>query len=104
MARRVARIEHFVLESFHQLIRKRSLVTNLHIDPQTFVLELRNADNRVMTPDRLSAGERQLLAILWGPGKSSGRPLPTVIDTPLGYLNSVHRTYLVKRYFPPASH
>lgn len=104
--RHVARIERLVLDSFQQLVRKRSLVADLRIDPQSFALELRGPDGHVVTSDRLSAGERQLLAIalLWGLGRSSGRPLPTVIDTPLGRLDSVHRTHLVKRYFPQASH
>ena len=104
--RHVARIQRLVLESFHQLIRKQSLVTDLRIDPRTFVLELRGADQRLMTPDRLSAGERQLLAIamLWGLGKASGRPVQAVIDTPLGRLDSEHRSHLVNRYFPNASH
>ena len=30
--------------------------------------------------------------------------MPTVIDTPLSRLDSVHRTHLVERYFPNASH
>jgi DNA sulfur modification protein DndD len=104
--RHVTRIERLVLESFHQLIRKRTLVSDLKIDPQTFSLELRGADGHLMTSERLSAGERQLLAIaiLWGLAKASGRPLPTVIDTPLGRLDSRHRSHLVKRYFPEASH
>jgi DNA sulfur modification protein DndD len=104
--RHVTRIERLVLESFQQLVRKKSLVTNLHIDPRTFALELRGPDRSLLTPDRLSAGERQLLAIalLWGLGRASGRPLPTVIDTPLGRLDSIHRHHLITRYFPQASH
>ncbi|TMN24168.1 DNA sulfur modification protein DndD [Pseudoxanthomonas sp. X-1] len=104
--RHVARIEKLVLESFHQLIRKRDLIGGIRIDPKTFALDIRDGNDNPTTPDRLSAGERQLLAIaiLWGLGKASGRPLPTVIDTPLGRLDSVHRGHLVKRYFPQASH
>lgn len=104
--RHVARIQKLVLESFRQLTRKRSLISDLQIDPRSFALALWGSDGLPMTPERLSAGERQLLAIaiLWGLAKASGRPLPTVIDTPLGRLDSQHRTHLVKRYFPQASH
>lgn len=106
VVRHVERIEKLVLESFHRLVRKRALVSELRIDPQTFRLELRGGDGAAVTTDRLSAGERQLLAvaILWGLARASGRPLPTVIDTPLGRLDSEHRSHLVRRYFPHASH
>ena len=106
VSRHVARIEAFVLDSFRQLVRKEGLVTGLRIDPMTFELELRGRNGRLVTAERLSAGERQLLAVamIWGLARASGRPLPTVIDTPLGRLDAEHRSRLVTRYFPKASH
>jgi DNA sulfur modification protein DndD len=100
------RLERLVLESFTHLLRKRALVTGLKIDPATFHLELTGGDGKPLPFDRLSAGERQLLAtsLLWGLAKASGRPLPTIIDTPLGRLDSSHRLHLLDRYFPVASH
>lgn len=102
----VSRIEALVMDCLNQLLRKQSLVTRLHIDPDTCSLELYGADNSVIRPERLSAGERQLLAValLWGLGRAAGKPLPVVIDTPMGRLDSVHRQRLVEKYFPRASH
>ncbi len=106
IARHVRRIEQLVLESYQQLLRKASLVTRLSIDPISYALTLYGRDTAALSPERLSAGERQLLAIalLWGLAKASGRPLPTAIDTPLGRLDTGHRTHLVERYLPFASH
>lgn len=106
VARHVGRIERLVLESFRSLIRKPGLVSELTIDPDTFKLRILGDDGCELGPEQLSAGERQLLAVamLWGMAKASGRPLPTVIDTPLGRLDSEHRSRLVERYFPHASH
>jgi DNA sulfur modification protein DndD len=102
----IAAIQNYVLESFRYLVRKKSLLSSITIDCQTFAVELRAGDGKVMKPDRLSAGERQLLAVslLWGLAKASRRPLPAIIDTPLGRLDSSHRRHLVERYFPHASH
>lgn len=104
--RHLSRIEESVSQSFRYLLRKQSLVKSLHIDSHTYALELRDAEGRVLPPERLSAGERQLLAVslVWGLAKASRRPLPAVIDTPLGRLDSSHRLHLVERYFPKASH
>lgn len=104
--RHVSRIQDLVLDSFFLLLRKQSLISSLRIDPETYSLQLFGADRLPLAPDRLSAGERQLLAVslLWGLARAAGRPLPAVIDTPLGRLDSTHRAHLVQRYFPYASH
>lgn len=68
-------------------------------------LTLYGPGDLLLSPAKLSAGERQLLSIsiLWGLAKASGRMAPVVIDTPLGRLDGQHRDYLVERYFPKAS-
>jgi DNA sulfur modification protein DndD len=102
----IARIERFILESLKQLLRKKALVSDVKIDPERFSIDLYGKNGKPLSPERLSAGERQLLAIsiLWGLARASGQPLPAVIDTPMGRLDATHRTHLIKRYFPYASH
>ena len=104
--RHVSRIEALVLECYQQLLRKSALVTRLLIDPDNFSITLMDRNGDALSPERLSAGERQLLAValLWGLARASGRPLPTAIDTPLGRLDSGHRMHVVERYLPYASH
>jgi DNA sulfur modification protein DndD len=104
--RHISKIETLILESFKYLLRKQSLITDIKIDPATFAVTLRGPDGKEVPGEQLSAGERQLLAtsMLWGLARASGRPLPTIIDTPLGRLDVSHRDHLVERYFPFASH
>lgn len=105
-AKHILQLEELILDSFHQLIRKADLVHKIVITPGSYELKLYDASNNHIPAERLSAGERQLLAIsiLWGLAKASDRPLPAVIDTPLGRLDSNHRNFLVENYFPCASH
>jgi DNA sulfur modification protein DndD len=106
LERKIKQIEGLILESFQQLLRKKDLVTTIKIDPESYRMTLLGANGQELHADRLSAGERQLLAVstLWGLARASGRPLPTIIDTPLGRLDSLHRANLVENYFPYASH
>ena len=79
IARHVASMEALMLESFQKLLRKTDLVHGLKIDPETFEVTLRDRRGEVLPFDRLSAGERQLLAtaMLWGlPGRLADRYPP----------------------------
>ncbi|MFD3926504.1 DNA sulfur modification protein DndD [Streptomyces sp. NPDC058614] len=105
LERHTSRLEVAMLQSFKQLMRKQALVHDIRIDTDKFTLTLSDANGDSIDPGRLSAGERQLLAVslLWGLMKVAGNRLPSVIDTPLGRLDSRHREHLVDRYFPNAS-
>lgn len=102
----VGRIEAYITESFKRLLHKESLVDVIRIDKSNYEISLISKGGLIVNPDKLSAGERQLLGVsmLWGLAKAAARPLPSVVDTPLGRLDSSHRENLIERYFPDASH
>jgi DNA sulfur modification protein DndD len=95
-----------ILEAFRYLLRKKSLVDSISIDPVDFSITLLSADGVSIPKQRLSEGEKQMFAIsvLWGLGRSSNRRLPAIIDTPMARLDATHRENLLTRYFPSASH
>ena len=104
--KRREQLETLILEAFQLLTRKGDLVSSVKLDTETMGISLLTPDGHPLLTQQLSAGERQLLAvaILWGLARASGRPVPVVIDTPLGRLDGEHRRMLVERYFPDASH
>jgi DNA sulfur modification protein DndD len=105
LLRHIGRIEVATMDSLRTLLRKTELVGDVRINPEDFELTLLDQEGEVIDPTRLSAGERQLVAVslLWGLAKVTGKQIPTIIDTPLGRLDSSHRERLVERYFPGAS-
>jgi DNA sulfur modification protein DndD len=101
----IQRLQQRIKSKFDTIKRKESLISEIRIDSETFILTLFAQDLRPISPTRLSAGERQLLAIavLWGLADESGKELPTIIDTPMGRLDGKHRSRLIEHYFPMAA-
>ena len=104
--RKIDRLSGLITESFRFLLRKKSMVERILIDPATFGITLYDRAGGALSKERLSEGEKQIFAIsvLWGLARASSRPLPAVIDTPMARLDAAHRRNLVERYFPNASH
>jgi DNA sulfur modification protein DndD len=98
-------LEGLILDSFKRLVRKEDLIGGVTLNSETMSLTLTAPGGKAMTPQQLSAGERQLLAVstLWALARATGRPIPIVIDTPLGRLDGPHRENIVSWYFPVAS-
>ena len=103
--RSITKIEEQVLECYQRLLGKENLVAGLKFDAETCTPTLTTGSGEELHIEGLSAGERQLFAValLWGLALVSGRSLPTIVDTPLGRLDSVHRRTLVDEYFPRAA-
>lgn len=103
---KIGTLSNTIVEGFNLLSHKPDRIKSVEIDPQTFAVTLYDTDNRSILKDELSAGEQQIYttALLWGLAKTSGKPLPMILDTPLGRLDSSHRQLLIQHYFPYVSH
>ena len=103
---RVKQLENEFVKSYKKLARKEDLQLSASINPATFDVELMDEHGIKINRKAMSAGEKQIYAIsiLEALGRTSGRKLPIIIDTPLGRLDSHHRDKLVENYFPTASH
>ncbi len=106
LEKKVLELQDAVSKSFNTLCRKKDSLRRVAIDPKDFSVTLYDKQSRPLPKSQLSAGEKQIYAVsmLWALGKISGRPLPIMIDTPLGRLDSDHRKLLVTEYFPSVSH
>ena len=99
-------LEQYLIEAIQVLIHKEDFVEKVVIDKKTFAMTLYRKNNQEMLKDELSEGEKQMFAtaVLWALAKTSGRPLPFMIDTPLARLDVEHRGKLIETFFPSASH
>lgn len=104
--RKLEELRSHFRDCFATLARKEDLVRDVEIDPNTFAVTFLDQAGRTVAKAELSAGEKQIyaIAVLWALARVSGRPLPFLIDTPLGRLDSDHRGNLVDSYFPRAAH
>ena len=87
---------------FQRLTRKKDMAHQVRINPENFKIELIDKLGNIVNKKRISSGEKQIYAfsMLESLGKVSGRALPFIVDTPLGRLDSKHRTRLVENFFP----
>jgi DNA sulfur modification protein DndD len=99
-------LEKYLLEEIQRLMHKENLVTKVSVDKNTFEIKLFDKDGNQSPKDLLSKGEKQMYAtaVLLALAKTSGKPLPFMIDTPLARLDVGHRDNLIKKFFPYASH
>ncbi len=99
-------LEDYLLQGIQMLIHKENFIEKVSIDEETFEVTLYRQNDDELLKSELSKGEQQMFAtaVLWALAKTSGRPLPFIIDTPLARLDKEHRVSLIEQFFPIASH
>ncbi|GAB3222485.1 DNA sulfur modification protein DndD [Spirosoma arcticum] len=106
-AKRTADLEVAIQGMWNALAHKDKLVKRVQVMPeQNFSVDLYDRRGSKLDKTKLSAGEKEIYAIslLWALVQVSGRRMPIIVDTPFGRLDSLHRSNIVKKYFPKASH
>jgi len=99
-------LERYILEGLTMLLHKTNFIEKIKINKETFEIKLFKGNDDEITKDMLSKGELQMYStsIVRALAKTSGRPLPFMIDTPLARLDEDHRKSLVRDFYPVASH
>lgn len=102
---KISLLESNVLRGLDILLHKKDFIKKVIIDKESFAVKLYNGNNDEITKNMLSKGELQIYAtaLVWGLAKTSGRPLPFMIDTPLARLDVDHRSTVVESFFPETS-
>jgi DNA sulfur modification protein DndD len=98
-----ASVERRLNERVGMLLGPSQLIKSVSLDDQ-FVMSYYDGLDQPVARLSISAGMRQLvaMAMLWALKDESGRPLPVIVDTPLGRIDRTNRGLLMREYFPNA--
>lgn len=98
-----AAVENQLNNRVGMLLGPSQLIKSVELDEQFHMSYFDELANPVARGS-ISAGMRQLVAMsmLWALKDVADRPLPVVIDTPLGRIDRQNRALLMSEYFPQA--
>jgi DNA sulfur modification protein DndD len=106
LASKAAWLSEMITAEFQSLLRKQRLIERVEVAADTYVVRIVSRGGEILPMERLSAGERQLLAIAVLSALIRERKglFPVVVDTPLARLDRTHRQALIQRFFAKISH
>lgn len=104
--KKLRKLESKLSERYITLSNKGEFYDKIEIDEETLDISIKTIHGNKKPHTELSAGERQIFAtsLLWALAEISDRPLPFIVDTPLGRLDNDHRDNLITHFFPEAAH
>ena len=106
LASKATWLSEMITSEFKGLMRKQRLISKVLVDPESYAVTIVGAGGHELPMERLSAGERQLLAVsvLSALIRERKGRFPVVVDTPLARLDRTHREALIRRFFAKVSH
>lgn len=105
-ASKIKLLESNILEGIRRCFSSNCFVEKISIDVETYRISMYRKNGDEFHEEQFSKGEMQLYltAVIWGLAKTSGLPLPFIIDTPLARLDGEHRNGMVGEFYPEISH
>lgn len=99
-------LSEMITAEFRGLLRKKQMISRVHVDPASYSVSIESSSGHTLPMERLSAGERQILAIsvLSALIRERKGRFPVVVDTPLARLDNKHRSSLISNFFSKVSH
>jgi DNA sulfur modification protein DndD len=106
LASKATWLSQMITSEFRGLLRKQKLIDRVEVAPDSYEVSIVGRNGEVLPMERLSAGERQLLAIAVLSALIRERKglFPVVVDTPLARLDRSHRQSLIQHFFAKISH
>lgn len=106
LASKATWLSDMITSEFKGLMRKQRLVSRVRVDPVSYEVTIVGGDGHELPLERMSAGERQLLAVavLSALIRERKGHFPVAVDTPLARLDGAHRQALIRRFFGKVSH
>jgi DNA sulfur modification protein DndD len=103
---KLVQLEDELTDRYLALSNKSDFYDRIEVDEDALNIKVKTKHGDSKPQSDLSAGERQIFAtaLLWALAEISGRPLPFIVDTPLGRLDQDHRENLIENFFPEAAH
>jgi DNA sulfur modification protein DndD len=106
LASKASWLSDMITSEFRGLMRKQRLVSRVCVNAVSYEVSIVGGDGHELPLERLSAGERQLLAVsvLSALIRERKGHFPVAVDTPLARLDGAHRQALIRRFFAKVSH
>ena len=99
------KIEALINDRFPLLLSGHQLIDRITLD-ESYTMSFLDSAGQLIGRSSLSSGMKQLAAtsLLWAMKDTAGYDMPVVIDTPLGRIDRINQTNLLRNYYPNLSH
>lgn len=97
-------LENLINEKFKRLKKENFNIKKIKLTDE-FNIFLINEENEKKSVLSASSGQKQIIAmsLIWGVSEYLNKEIPIIIDTPLGRLDTINQSLMLKEFYPNVS-